>query len=209
MKPEIKARRGERGFSLMELMMVIVITTIGFMALINMQVGTLHAVNESRSMMEAVNLGEHFIETLKSEAIAWNDDASATILQGGLAAQFPHLRYVGQATVNGGSGWIEGYRSTAQDRRVGPMGNADATWDAGIATEIPPGQNRRYCLHYRLTWLVPDYLVRADVRVLWLRDEGQITKYQTCGVGTQMEQDMSNVGSITVPATLMRNVFSQ
>ncbi len=206
---EIETRRGERGFSLMELMMVIVITTIGFMALINMQVGTLHAVNESRSMMEAVNLAEHFVETLKSEAIAWNGDASATLLQGGLDGQFPHLLNVGQATLNGGSGWIEGDRFPGQDRRIGPMGYAAASWDAGIAEEIPPGQNRRFCMHYRLTWLVPDYLVRADVRVLWLRDEAQITLYQSCGAGTEMWLDMSNVGSVTVPATLMRNVFSQ
>ncbi len=106
MSREAKLRRGEGGFSLVELMMVIVITTIGFMALINMQVGTLHAVNESRSMMEAVNLAEHFVETLKSEAISWNGDASSTILPGGLAAQFPHLRFVGQATIHGGSGGV-------------------------------------------------------------------------------------------------------
>lgn len=209
MVTEAKKMRGSKGFSLMELLMVIVITTIGFLALINMQVGTLHAANESRSMMDAVNMAEHFIETLKSESIAWNGDAASTILQGGLAGQFPHLRYVGNATLNGGSGWIEGYRSTETDRRVGPLGNADATWDAGISNEVNPNLNRRFCLHYRLTWLVPDYLVRADVRVLWMRDEAQISLYQSCGVGTQMHEDLSNVGSITVPATIMRNVFAQ
>jgi prepilin-type N-terminal cleavage/methylation domain-containing protein len=209
MRREAMRMSGSKGFSLVELMMVIVITTIGFLALINMQVGTLHAVNESRSMMEAVNLAEHFVETLKSAAIAWNGAAAATILQGGLAAKFPHLRYVGNAALNGGSGWIEGYRSTASDRRVGPLGNADATWDSGISNEVLPELNKRYCLHYRLTWLVPDYLMRADVRVLWLRDEAKISLYKSCGVGTEMQEDMSNVGSVTMPATIMRNVFAQ
>jgi prepilin-type N-terminal cleavage/methylation domain-containing protein len=201
----------QKGFSLVELMMVLVITTIGFLAMINMQVGTLHAVNDTRAMMEAVNLAEHFIESLKSEAIAWNAPAQSTLLQGGMQSNFPHLRYVGPATTNGGSGWLEAYRGSGTDRRVSSLGNNEDGWDDGIVLEMKTSLNRRYCVHYRMTWLVPDYLIRADVRVLWLKDEASINinNYQSCGVGTQMEQDFTNVGSVSVPGTIMRNIFAQ
>jgi prepilin-type N-terminal cleavage/methylation domain-containing protein len=208
---KVERNRASRGFSLVELMMVIIITTIGFLALVNLQVGTLRAVNDSRSMMEAVNLAEHFIETLKSESISWNGDATSTLLQPNLALRFQHLRLVGPAAANGSSGWLEAYQTSESDRRVGPVGNYsdNAEIDEGISREIPPQINRRYCVHYRLTWLVPDYLIRADVRVLWMRDESNFALYQDCAVGSEMHKDMGNVGSITVPATVMRNVFSQ
>jgi len=191
------------GFSLVEVLIVIAITTIGFLALVNLQIGTLRGVGTSRSMMQAVNLSEHFIETLKSEGLPWTGDASVLTSQ---PAVFPHLRLAGAPTDGGGSGWVRAYQSTETDSRVGPLG-IDDTWNAGVAMEVDPDRERRFCVHYRLTWVVPNYLIRADVRTLWMRDEANVSLYQDCPVG--METDLANVASVTIPGTVMRNVFAQ
>lgn len=198
-----RAVREDAGYSMVEVLVVIVITTVGFLSLINLQIGTLHAVGTSRSMMQAVNLAEHFIETLKAEAIPWNMDASVMVADAG---RFPHLRLVGNPNTGGSSGWIRGYMSPDQDKRVGQLGN-DTWYDTGIAAEVPNARDRRFCVHYRLTWIVPNYLIRSDVRVLWLRDEARLSVYQECPIG--METDLANITSITVPGTIIRNVFTK
>jgi prepilin-type N-terminal cleavage/methylation domain-containing protein len=195
------AGRGSQGYSLIEVMVVIVITTVGFIALINLQIGTLRAVGMSRAMMQGVNLAEHFIETLKVEALPWNMDASSMISQ---PDRFPNLRLAGNAVAGGSSGWIRGMLPAGSDRRIGPLGTGEGD-DTGIASEIVPDRDRRYCLHFRLTWVVPEYLMRADVRVLWMRDEARLTNYEECPIG--METDLANVASVTVPGTVIRNVF--
>jgi len=198
--------RFEGGFSLIEVLIVIVITTVGFLALINLQVGTLHAVGTSRNMMLAINLAEHFIETMKVEALAWNEEG--TDLTSNPTA-FPHLHRVGSAAVGAGSDWIQAYDSSEADKRVSPLGNDTAGWDPGIAAEIPTTLNRQFCVHYRLVWLIPNYLIRTDVRVMWLRPRANISDYESCATGLEMHTDLANVSSITIPGTVMRNVFAQ
>lgn len=184
---------------------MIVITTVGFLALINLQVGTMRSVGNAKSMMQAVNLGEHFIETLKSESLSWNGDGTMLL---SFPARYPHLHQVGNAVANGGSTWLEGYTSSDLDRRFGPMGNDD-TWDAGVSGEFPALVDKRFCLHYRLSWIIPNWLIRADVRVLWMKNEADMSLYQSCGTGTDMHRDLANVSSITIPGMVMRNVFAQ
>ena len=193
------------GYSLVEVMVALAVALVGLLMVVHLQVGTLRGVSGIRAMMEGTNLAEHFVETLKSEAISWNMDSSAMVSQ---PTRFPHLRLVGSPAVEGGgSGWVRGYFPgfSSLDARVGPMGN-DPNWDPGISLEIAPNHNPRFCLHYRLTWLIPDYLMRADVRVLWMRDSSDLTLYDDCRVG--METDLANVSSVTLPGTLMRNVFT-
>ncbi len=189
---------------MVEVFLVVVLTVVGFMGLINLQVGTLRGVSEAKSMTQGVNLAEHFIETLKSEAISWNMDATLMLTQ---ASKFPHLRMVGNPVVGGGSGWLRAYRSgSGSDKRVGPLGN-DFLWDSGISSEIPSDTNAHFCVHYRVTWIIPNYLIRSDVRVLWTRPDGDRQLYADCPVG--METDLSNVASVSIPGTIMRNVFTQ
>lgn len=201
----MKAANRQEGYSLVEVMAVLAITVVGLLALINLQVGTLKGLTASRSMMDGVNLAEHFLETLKSEAIPWNTDSATMVSQ---TTRFPHLRLAGSpATEGGGSGWVRAYISddAGSDKRVGALGN-DSDWDSGVLNEVPAGVNQRYCVHYRLTWVIPEYLLRADVRVLWMRDDSDLTLYDECQIG--METDLANVSSVTLPGTIMRNVFT-
>jgi len=200
--------RASRGFSLSEILVVLALTTVGFIAIINLQIGTLEAVTTARNMTEATNLAEHTIELIRSDAIEWTADGDTVD-----ALRFPYLNVAGIAAAGGGSGWVLATLSPETDRRVGSLGDAflDQERNTGILNEFPADRNQRFCVYYRLSWIVPDYLLRADVRVLWMRGRLTQTAYRDCDFaanGANMFADTSRVSSVTIPATVMRNVFA-
>lgn len=198
-----RSRSGSgRGFTLVELLLVVVFTAIGFIGLVHLQINTIKAVSTARNISEATNLAEHVIETIRVEALEWTFPGSILLAQ---SSSFPLLSVAGTPTQGGGSGWIRTMLPTSTDKKVGSMGYFE-TRDPGIHNELDPEVNPRFCVHYRLVWLIPDYLLRADVRVLWLRNHARFDLHQSCEVG--METDLANVSSVTIPATVMRNVFS-
>lgn len=188
------------GYSLVEVLVVIVVTTVGFLALMNLQVGTVKGIGNAKSMIEAVNLAEHFIETLKSEAVIWQKDS----VELSNATRFPHLWPAAGVTTT--TNWLNAFDPPGTDKRVGPLG-FNENWDRGVGLEVPWTVNRKYCVHYRLAWIVENYLLRADVRVSWMREDADVSLHLSCEDG--MERDFSNVSSVTVPGMIMRNVFSR
>ncbi len=208
MPPRTKPlRRTEAGFSLAEILVVLALTTIGFIAIINLQIGTLQALTAARNTTEATNLAEHVIELIRSDAIEWAADGVTND-----AARFPYLNVAGDAAADGGSGWSLATLSPDTDRRVGSLGDAflDQERNTGILNEFPADRNKRFCVFYRLTWMVTDYLLRADVRVLWMRGQMTQTAYSDCSWANPeaMFNDTSRVSSVMIPAMVMRNVFA-
>ena len=195
--------RGAAGFTLAEILLVLTLTSIGFIAIINLQIGTINAVANARNMTEATNLAEHVIELIRSDAIEWTADGETVN-----PTRFPYLSMALEPTsVGGGSGWRRVMLSPESDRRVGSLGYASESLerDAGVMNEFPPERNKRYCVFCELTWILPDYLLRADVRVMWMRGNQNQTTFSGCPLA--MVDEIQEVSSITIPATVMRNVF--
>lgn len=191
----------EKGFTLIELMVVVLITVVGFMAIVVLQAATVKGVTNSRDLVAAVNLAEHFLNSVRIEALEWTNDTD----QGTNQAKFKYLNNVGLPVAGNGSGWLQAYINAMDvDKRINQNGN-DTTFDAGLITEFPQDRNKRFCLQYRLTWVIPNRLIRAEARVLWPREEADVAAYQECPLG--MEADVSNVYGITVPTTIMKNIF--
>lgn len=191
------------GFTLAEILLVLTLTSIGFIAIINLQISTINAVATARNMTEATNLAEHVIELIRSDAIEWtaDDDTVSDV------TRFPYLSTAGIPTTGGGSGWVPAMLSPDSDRRVGSLGYASMSLerDAGVMNEFPPERNKRYCVFYKLTWILSNYLLRVDVRVMWMRGNLTNTAYADCPI--TMFNDTARVSSVTIPATVMRNVF--
>ena len=197
----VSGRHVRRGFSLIEVIIVIGVTTAGFLALLRLQIGAVQATATSRDLQSATNLGEHLSMTLRLEALQWTPS--------GKQWNDPSFTYLKKApitvTAGAASAWLVAYPAAAgTDGRVGPVGR-DTTVDSGILQEIPATRNQQYCVHYRLTWVIPDLLLRADIRVMWARNHADFAKYAACPVG--METDFYNVNSVTTPVSLIRNVF--
>jgi len=192
------------GFSLVELMAVMVITVIGFLAMIHLQAGVIRGNTTTWDMVTATNLAQHVLESIRLESVEWTNDS----VQGPTQGQFKYLQHVNDTVppaVGTGSGWLRAFDvPNAPFQMVNQLGR-DAAYNPGSLVQFPDTRNRRFCVQYRLTWLILNYLIRAEVRVAWPREDGRGGLYDACPLG--METDMVNVYSVTYPTTIMKNVF--
>ena len=208
-----RAARHGRAFSLVEMLLVIVLTVFGFMGILTLQVASIQSTNESKLRAQATNLAAHFIETVRYEGMRWQND---TTLRWDDNA-FRYLKY-------GDQGWRSGYLDAGgASGMVGPVGNGRFpggsvnppvySIDLGIQGEmgaIPES----FCVYYRLTQLVTDNVLRLEVRVLFRRMgatwAGTNAKYTQCNAGSDMVEmirDTANVGTVSMLTALSKNLL--
>jgi len=153
-------------------------------------------------MQQAINLAEHVAQTMRLEALQWSSNSQAID-----NSSFLYLKNAPIVVAEGQSSeWLNAFPvgATKDDLRVGPVGN-NTSYDQGILTELPPTQNANFCVHYRWTWLIPELLLRADIRVSWSKNKAQHMLYANCPV--TMESKLADINSITVPVSVMKNIF--
>ncbi len=214
--------RAERGFSLVELLMVVVVSTLGFVALFSMQTASLRGMSMSRKMLEATNLAENYIEQLRLEFMAWT-----SIPGEGLAdnpGAFPHLANLptGMGVAAGAqtpgdsigtaAGWVRGDLGAEADRRVSVVGDLNPLGinSGSYAAMISPGfagAEQPFCLFYRLTWLIPNQAIRAEVEVTWPMADANMEDFLECQ--TLAADNLGELRSVTMATTLGINVFQR
>jgi prepilin-type N-terminal cleavage/methylation domain-containing protein len=194
-----------RGFTLVELMAVIAITVIGFLAVLHLQQSVIRASSNVWNMLGASQFANHILQTIRMESVEWYND-SGTGEGGALNPRFRFLRHAGAPAVGATSGWrtpdfFDGAPAFAMVNQIGRT----VAYDAGALQAVRPDRNQRYCARYRLTWLVPNVLIRAEARILWTRDDAPAGLYDDCNVA--MDNRTADAFSITMPMTVMKNVF--
>jgi hypothetical protein len=176
-------------------MAAITISLIGFMGLLNLQGASLQGLTDGRAMFHAMELSEHFAETLRTEAIEWTNQSTQSFDQ----IKFKFIKHAPKPPVDGATGdWLV----ATTGGYIGTMGNF-VPYDQGIQEEFPPDLDTRFCVHYRVSWLIAHRLMRVDVRVLWIRPRGERDRYKVCEL--TMASDNTNVSVITVPVVIMVN----
>ena len=198
-----RARR-DAGFTMVELMVVTVITIMGFLALVHLQAGILRGNSNSWDMVGATHLAQNLLEAIRMEAMEWTDNAGQGVDQ----AKFQYLKHVNDVGV---TQWIRAFDLPGQRfQRVNQAGR-DTRYDSGVLNELHDTRNQRFCVRYRLAWMIPNQLIRAEIRVLWNRDNGQGGKYDACPLSPNPAQDMdfdvANVFAATFSTTVMKNAF--
>ena len=192
-----------RGFTLVELLAVVTLTTLGFVAIMNLQLGTVRGVGSARGMQGALELADHTAQTMRQEALRWTPTSGAPSTM----ADTLFLKHAPETTeVGSTSSWLVGYQEDGvvpPDLRVGTVGNS-LTYSAGILGELGTNE-KQFCVHYRLSWLVPDMLLRADIRISWVRPTVDFTTYAQCPAA--MIDRLDEVQSVSVPVTILRNIF--
>ncbi len=192
--------RSQRGFTVLELLIGSAVATIGLYASLLLAMSALRGNTERRDSILAEQYAQHLLATIQSEAVMWTNDSPPNNIPDFLK------NVTTPAVVAQSTGWLHGPVSVfATGKQVGPMG-ASKTWDSGLLSEMPNDRGTRFCVHYRLTWITTE-MIRAEVRVTWPRLSLPMDKYADCPA--EMVLDVGNVGSITLPAMVMKNVYVQ
>jgi type II secretory pathway pseudopilin PulG len=195
-----KQGSSDHGYTLVEVMLTSVITIAGFAALMNVQVASLDGVTQARDQTVALTMAEHFAESVRM----WS--ARCPVNDGSPACEVLPLA---SDTAGAWAVW-EAPTSTGGVEMVAP-GGAEALVegdpDFGIATELGVDALRRYCVHYRTAWIQEPRLFRVDVRVLYPRDDTDMTMFTSCDLelfdpGASVVQ----VGSVSTSRAIYREV---
>jgi prepilin-type N-terminal cleavage/methylation domain-containing protein len=154
-----------RGYTVIEVMISLTILAIGATGVIAMQKVTTVANRDAKNLVVANQIARTWMERLRTDSVQWNhpspEDTTSDI---------------------GTTLWLSqiGAKEGQWFRPVDSAVFGSPTFDA-LGNDVPDSQaadNGVFCTHVRLAWLYgplpaqPPYLIRAEVRVFWLRDGG-------------------------------------
>lgn len=172
-----KAHRRESGFTMIEVLIAAVVLGIGLIGILGMQSTSAIANRRAYDMRAAMELAETTLERLKRDGIEWTASASTMSNSSWLGN--------GLGDTNRGT-WTQppliagvSEQPMFNDMALPNVTSADIPAErAGMAQK-----SSRYCVQYRLTWVVPDQLARADVRVFWANNrQGERAMAGRCDV---------------------------
>ncbi len=174
--------RTQRGFTMVEIMIAVVITSIGFAAIFSLQIASIQGNVAAREMGAAVNLAERYAEELRRDTHLWLREG------GGAEPNF--------IDPDDAEEW-RSFTSDPVDHNGRPFVDDD---DDG--TELA---RQRFCVHYWLQPLTGSYkgLYHARVRVVWPRAAlDQTGLDEVCSAPAEFQDNVQSWFTITVPVTL-------
>lgn len=193
------ARTAERGYTLIEVIAAMGVLATGLFGIMALQGSTTATNQRAQEMGTATAIARRWQERLRRDAYQWTAPSASNSV-----TNLQNTWYLRALVSQINTGWfipVQPTGLTAAPERAGAdyFGN-----DVAVnATE------RYYCTHLRLVQLVPNQLVRAEVRVWWFRRGGtRPTAYDDCGsAGTlpTMGQDTTNVQWVYLTQTLARH----
>ena len=163
-------RRAARAYTVIEVMVALTLLAIGASGVIAMQKYTSIANRNAKNLALANQLARTWVERLRTDALQWNHPSPVDPSGNDLATDTRWLRQAAGAGT-GLTAWLR----PADDASFGSpafdaLGTDVRDADAGAAV---------FCTNVRFAWLWgpppgvnPPYLLRAEVRVFWLREGG-------------------------------------
>lgn len=194
--PTDTPRRQRAGFTMVEVLISILVLTIGVIGVFAMQIIAVQANNEARYETDAITLAEHALEYFRHDGLTWNT-------QGNLNnTQFMQPALIGQAGTAGA--W--------QQMTERPFHGF------GLPVNDPelPGSLRPravFCIAYQLHWVVTNQVIGGNIRVFWPRRNANAGILANCGAGPDpfSFDNLDNtdareqIGVYTIPFTVMFN----
>jgi len=152
-------RLARRGYTVIEVMIAMAVLAIGTTGIIAMQKVTAVANRDAKNLVIANQIARTWMERLRTDAVRWNHPSPTNS-----ASDLTETKWLND---NSGDWFMPG-----QDGIVSPMANA-------FGEDVTSTAQAVFCTNVRLSWLYgpppgtpPPYLLRAEVRVYWLRDGG-------------------------------------
>lgn len=158
-------RASSRGYSAIEVMIAMSLLAIASTGVFALQKVTFTGNASAKNMAVANQVARTWVERLRADSAAWNYPSAA----------HPEVVCSGSSTAGciGGTAWLKGVSSPNVWAK--PLSDAlrgGAAFDALGNDVSASGAPTTYCTHLRLSWLYPNQLLRAEVRVFWLKNGG-------------------------------------
>jgi len=155
-------RTSGRGYTIIEVMLALTLLAIGTSGIVAMQKVTTIANRDAKNLVLANQVARTWMERLHADSVQWNHPSSLQSTSD--LADTVWLRNVG-------GDWFRPADDVMGSPTFDALGNdvRDTSLAAGAGV---------FCTNIRLAWLYgppspsPPYLMRAEVRVYWLRDGG-------------------------------------
>ena len=196
MKTARRGRSRRQGYTLVEAMAGLLIFGIGMLGIMAMEVVATRGNKDSNDLTVATTMAEWWMERLRMESLMWTTGAT-NITAADTPMIFPLEAAGGVANVGSTTNWIS------------PPGNP--RYDKWMRTATAATDPGEFCTQYRLTTLVQNELLRAEVRVMWWKNPASRgAAWVVCptgmldGVGNP---DMTRVQNVTLSSVLWRHHF--
>jgi prepilin-type N-terminal cleavage/methylation domain-containing protein len=185
---------GRRGFTLIEVMAALLIFGIGLLGIMAMEIVSTKGNRDAHDLTVGTTIAEWWMERLRTESLMWT--TSYTDLT---AADAPMMFTLGSGIDTQGSttGW------------VAPPNNP--RYDKWLRTAVAAADPGEFCTQVRLTTLVPNEIVRAEVRVMWYKNpHDRAAGWNVCPTGMLGgggNPEITVVSSVTLSSALWRYHF--
>lgn len=157
--------RARRGYTVLEVMIALTLLTVGVSGVVAMQKVTSVSNRDARDLAIANQIARTWVDRLRTDAIGWNLPSPSAPSGSDIETDTVWLKNTGSV-----EGWF--HPETDATRHASAAFDRHGT---DLAT-LPTGEAPAFCSHLRLSWLygpgTPPLLIRAEVRVFWLREGG-------------------------------------
>jgi type IV pilus assembly protein PilV len=158
--------KSSRGYTVVEVMIALTLLAIGTSGIIAMEKVTSVTNRESKNLVIANQIARTWMERLRADAVQWNNPSPADP-----NTDIGETLWLTKITSSPGQ-W---FRPADDANRGSPT--ADAFGNDVRDVDAATGS---FCTNVRLSWIygpaavgtAPPFLIRAEVRVYWLRDGG-------------------------------------
>jgi type IV pilus modification protein PilV len=194
-----RSRSARAGYTMVEVLAAMAVLGTGLLGIIAMQSTAVNANQRAQEITMATNLARRWQDRLRRDSYQWTQPSQTNPVSN-LSATW-YLARLGTSTT---TDW---YVPDPPNSTVAALTETAAFDFFGndVTTTSP---NVYYCTQVRLTSLIPNQLIRSEVRVWWFRQGGvRPTTYTDCARGSTaaVSTDTTNIRSIYVSQTIQRH----
>lgn len=157
--------KASRGQSVIEVMVAISLLAIASTGVFALQKVAITGNSRAKDLAVASQVGRTWLERLRADASGWNYPAPS----------HPSVQCSGgTAGCIGSTTWLKGVSTpNVWFKPANVSGRGGAGFDA-LGNDVADTLigTATYCAHVRLAWMYPNELIRAEVRVFWLKQGG-------------------------------------
>lgn len=192
-------RSSQAGYTMVEVLAAMAVLGTGILGIIGMQTAAVGANQRAQEVTMATNLARRWQDRLRRDSYQWTQPSQSNPVSN-ISATWYLSRLGGSVTTD----WYvpdppaSSVAALPETAAFDYFGNDVATSDF----------RAYYCTHVRLTVLIPNQLLRSEVRVWWFRQGGvRPGAYSNCasGAASTLSTDTTNIRSVYVSQTLQRH----